>query len=156
MKNDWSYILYMLKHKLWVVLAGVRWTKAPLWALLVHDLSKLSKQEFVPYRDWFYAERSSKNRAAFQAAVSLHKRRNPHPWEFWSAPLADRVLGVATMPDISIREMVTDWHGAGRAIFGSWDVDAYGKEKDNMQLHPTSRSRAEESLIRFRTLSRSR
>lgn len=53
------------------------------------------------------------------------------------------------MPEAAIREMVADWAGAGRVITGKWEVvDWYRKNRDNIVLHPDTRSRVEELLAR--------
>jgi hypothetical protein len=58
-----AYLRYVVLHKLYVFLFGVRlmpalpsWKDrlALLWRLLIHDWSKLLPSEFVPYRDKFY------------------------------------------------------------------------------------------------------
>lgn len=47
-----------------------------------HDLSKLSKEEFVPYRDYFYpVADNDKSESGFGAAWEHHKTKNPHHHE---------------------------------------------------------------------------
>lgn len=53
MKKHWMYFKYLMKHKLFVFLAGLR-LKVPLWRLAVHDWSKFLPSEWIPYANYFY------------------------------------------------------------------------------------------------------
>lgn len=99
-----AYLRYLLRHKWYVFVAGRR-TGAPLWRLLVHDLSKLRPSEWGAYVEKFYGPSAEKRKelrrtdllvlgrsltasqeevdAAFDRAWLLHQRRNAHHWQFW-------------------------------------------------------------------------
>lgn len=47
------YLSYVLRHKWWVLVAGLR-TGAPLWRLLIHDWSKFLPAEWGGYVRAFY------------------------------------------------------------------------------------------------------
>jgi hypothetical protein len=50
------YASYVTRHKWFVFRAGLK-TRAPLWRLLIHDWSKLSRAEWTPYV-WSFWEQS--------------------------------------------------------------------------------------------------
>lgn len=52
-----QYAWLTLKHKWFVLRAGI-WTKAPIWLLLVHDLSKFGPWELRAYGEQFYGKQS--------------------------------------------------------------------------------------------------
>ncbi len=54
-----AYFSYVMRHKWWVLLAGLRLGASPL-LLLAHDKSKFSRREWTGYADYFFG------RARFQ------------------------------------------------------------------------------------------
>lgn len=138
MKPHLRYASYVVRHKWFVFVAGLK-TRAPIWRLLIHDWSKLSRAEWTPYVRSFYRPdipREAKQ-AAFDAAWLHHQHRNPHHWQHWLLQEDDGGLKTLEMPSALIREMVADWMGAGRAITGRWEVaEWYAKTRGTIQLHP--------------------
>lgn len=134
------YASYVARHKWFVFRAGLR-TGAPLWRLLIHDWSKLSRAEWMPYVASFYGgERTPAVRAAFDAAWLHHQHRNAHHWQHWLLREDSGKLKTLAMPQRFVREMVADWMGAGRAITGRWEVGAwYAKNRDTIQLAESTR-----------------
>jgi len=74
-----------------------------VWATInaevrMHDDSKLSKEEFTQYRNyWFPAEGEDKDKESFRAAWEHHKAHNEHHWQTWTekystSPYADAYL----------------------------------------------------------------
>ena len=53
MRAHLKYLSYVLRHKWFVLLAGLR-VGAPLWRLLVHDWTKFLPCEWGPYVEKFY------------------------------------------------------------------------------------------------------
>lgn len=68
----------------------------------MHDMSKFSPDEFIPYARYFYDNRSDINKGrdstgyykptdtrdkAFDFAWLLHQKRNRHHWQWWMTPL---------------------------------------------------------------------
>lgn len=53
MSKHWHYLKYIVRHKWFVLLAGLQ-TGAPLWRLLIHDWSKFLPSEWIPYATFFY------------------------------------------------------------------------------------------------------
>jgi hypothetical protein len=86
----------------------------------------------------------NKRRTAFDIAWLRHQHRNPHHWQHWVLREDSGATKVLQMPDHFVREMVADWMGAGRAITGKWEVEAwYEKNKHQILLHPVTRGRVE-------------
>lgn len=163
-----KYLRYLLRHKWYVLVAGLR-TGTPLWRLLVHDWSKFLPSEWGPYVDYFYgpepAVREERRRmdrlvlgytltrsgqevqAEFNRAWNLHQKRQPHHWQFWVLTQDDGESFPLPIPDHFVREMVADWAGAGRAITGRWEVCSwYAKNKNRMRLRTETRGQVEQIL----------
>jgi hypothetical protein len=143
MKKHFEYLRYLLRHKWFVLLAGLK-TGAPLWRLLIHDWSKFLPSEWFAYANWFYDPRRDTKvdefKAAFDQAWLAHQHRNPHHWQHWLLQKDDGTKKALPMPDHFVAEMVADWAGAGRAIAGSWDIGPwYRDSRDRMQLHMDTR-----------------
>ena len=122
----WKHIKMLIRHKWFVLIAGLRIGGIPIWRLLGHDLSKLLPCELGAYARWFHGGRS--NHTEFEHAWLHHQNHNPHHPEYWCertiCARAD-TLGSITqlrMPEAYIREMIADWLGASRAKTGSWDI----------------------------------
>jgi hypothetical protein len=112
------YFWYVAKHKWFVLLAGLR-IGAPLWLLLIHDLSKFLPSEFFPYARHFYNPDGSKKKpskdylsarsAAFEYARLKHKHRNPHHWEHWLRMGEHGVVDPLPHASISLRWSRIGW-----------------------------------------------
>lgn len=152
------YLWYVLKHKAYVLWAGLV-LGVPLWQLLIHDLSKFSRTEWSPYVNRFFGPNAYRPAAgstgyrhkpgddpAFDAAWEHHWRNNPHHWNYWN----DAMWGDAAplrMPERYAREMVSDWYGAGMAQ-GKPDIAAwYESSKAHIILHPYTRAQIEALLV---------
>lgn len=48
----WKYFKYIIRHKYYVFIAGLK-TKAPIHRLILHDWSKFLPNEFIPYARYF-------------------------------------------------------------------------------------------------------
>lgn len=147
MKRYVNYFKYVCKHKWFVLIAGIK-IRAPLWNLLIHDLSKFTFFEFIWYAKTFYAKDGSKKyteSVQFQQAWNRHQKRNKHHWEYWIILAKDDKKGYSTevvlpMPKNYILEMVADWMGAGRAITGKWDIkEWFAKNQTDIKLHHNTR-----------------
>lgn len=145
MKKHLSYLWYIVRHKWFVLVAGLK-IGAPLWLLLVHDLSKLLPSEWFAYANYFYG--GKKDQAAFDIAWLKHQHRNQHHWQAWCLIEDENWWPKPQpMPRKYILEMVADWMGAGRAITGRWAVvEWYEKNKDQILLHPNTRVEVERLL----------
>lgn len=160
-KADLQYLSYVLRHKWFVFQAGLK-TGAPLWRLIKHDWSKFKRDEWVPYREFFYGgEKTPARKQAFADAFRLHCKRNDHHWNCWVIDANNFSIGgrgwergknpfqvVRPMSDDAIKEMVADWMGAGRAITGNWDdiFSWYERTKSTQTMTASTRWRVEQIL----------
>lgn len=106
----WRSVRYtwaVLRHKWYVLRYG--FGEIPLKRLLVHDLSKFDREEFIPYRDRFYGPKTDKPSREFFAAVARHKKINDHHPEYWN---------FNGIPEVCLKEMCIDWFAATRAFDG--------------------------------------
>lgn len=164
MKQHWQYAKYLMRHKWFVFVAGLR-TKAPLWRLVIHDWSKFLPCEWVPYSDYFYGEKArlqkeewddsrywpaaQKYYVAFDRAWLHHQHANPHHWQHWILREDSGETKQLPIPEHFAREMVADWMGAGRAITGRWETrEWYEKNATKIQLQPDTRHFVEKLLMR--------
>lgn len=164
--QHWKYLNYLLRHKWFVFVAGLR-TKAPLWRLLIHDWSKFMPSEWIPYARFFYGKYPSWDEVKFQCpgyngptkesieetfdrAWLHHQHLNAHHWQHWVLRNDDGSTKPLCMPERFVREMVADWAGAGRAITGKWEVrEWYSKNSHKIVLHDFTRRRVLELLDEF-------
>lgn len=163
MKPHLKYLSYVIRHKWFVFVAGLR-IGAPIWRLIIHDWSKFLPSEWIPYVNSFYGgERTDSIRAAFDRAWLHHQKRNKHHWQYWillednpaqgkhllQSPdeARDFAVHALRMPTKYAYEMVADWMGAGRAITGKWEASEwYSKNRENIVLHPQTRELVETLL----------
>jgi len=160
-----KYLKYLLMHK-WYV--SKECYKEGLYKrALFHDISKFLPSEFIPYSNFFYNKSTKKGRddsgyykptdtgnAAFDFAWLLHQKRNQHHWQWWVLPEDDGGIKVLEMSKTSVKEMMCDWIGAGKAQgFHSPPNDRYhetriwySKNKSNMNLHQNTRNYIEDTL----------
>ena len=128
MRATLKYLKTVLTHKWYVFVACAR-CGYPI-AGLAHDNSKLSKEEFGPYRDYFAG--SGQNKSAFDKAWVHHKACNKHHPEGWfKHPMAFEYA----------IEMFCDWIGAGKVYSKEkWDcsepVRFFAKNNVDQKLHP--------------------
>jgi hypothetical protein len=127
-----KYVLLVLRHKWFVLVAGIRIGKIPIYRLLIHDLSKFSPIELKAYHGRYFS--SGWSQEEWDRAWLHHIHKNPHHWEHWV--LKERPI---PMPEQFVREMLADWLGAGREYAGSWEIQAWIDEKfHKMKFHPKS------------------
>jgi hypothetical protein len=159
MKAHYNYLKYVLRHK-WFVFWACLQTKAGIWLGIIHDLSKFSRAEWVPYVHQFFnydgskrdvrdktgAYDPAKQSMSFQMAWMNHQR-NKHHWQSFVSIGDGGTLTPMKMPIKYIREMVADWIGAGRAQNSKTTPQQwYEANKDKMVLHPESRQEIENIL----------
>lgn len=129
------YLDSLIGHIRYVRIAG-RKIGVPEDQLRIHDQSKFSVYEFMPYANKFFGGDDSE----FDAAWLHHKNNNKHHWNHWVLPDEDGGLSTVKMPDHYALEMVADWMGASKQYTGSWDMTEWLKEKAQfIKLHPPTR-----------------
>lgn len=107
---------------------------AKFWALdkmvKEHDFSKLSNEEFVPYRKYFYPTENEKKEEnplfsqreiEFDSAWENHKKNNDHHWENWTK---DKGMCL----ELCVVHNVLDWMAMGMK-FNDTARDFYEKQK---------------------------
>lgn len=152
MKRHIQYFKYVMRHKWYVLLAGLK-LGVPIWILILHDWDKFLPDEWFAYRRRFFGNGDYQeqiddalNDPRYQMAWHLHTKRNKHHWQWWLTPREDGTFRLLPMSDVYRREMLADWRGAGRAL-GFPDTAAwYTKNRDNMQLHDETRQWVENQL----------
>lgn len=138
---DLKYFWYLVKHKWFVYRAGRRMGCDHI-QLILHDLTKFSRDEWTPYVNRFFRGKDDKRN--FYRALMHHYENNPHHWNFWLDPITNKPND---MPTYFIREMIADWMGASRVKTGSYDICGwYKSNQTKMKLHPITRI-VVESLI---------
>jgi len=153
--KHWNYLKYVIRHKWFVFLAGVK-IGAPVWRLIIHDWSKFLPSEWFPYAEKFYGKKVDKNEpndfkywlargpvdAEFDQAWNLHQKRNKHHWQYWllTNDSSDPKHKPMQMPRKYMLEMVADWMGTGRAITGKWECGKwYDQNRGNIMLQEYTR-----------------
>jgi hypothetical protein len=144
MKRNFSYLLYIIKHKWFVLQAGLG-IGVPIIRLLIHDWSKFLPSEWTPYAHTFYDSDGNgqyEPHKDFDRAWNHHQKRNKHHWQYWVINRDDGTVKCIPMPEKYMREMISDWMGAGRTITGRWEViEWYDKNYDKIKLHPDTRKK---------------
>lgn len=153
-----KYVKYIARHKWYVFLSARK--LGITWLGIIHDWSKLTPGEWVPYTEYFYGEGSEERREAnknskpedtgdveFDAAWLHHIHWNKHHWQHYILSNDDGPVYCLPMPEKYLKEMLADWVGAGMAISGRKDAAPwYLKNKDKIKLHKDSRRLAEEIM----------
>ena len=115
-------------------------------ALLTHDYSKNSTEEYKAYDDYFYGNKSYNVVKAFNYAWLHHIHNNPHHWQYWVLQHDDEPEEILEMPDNYIVEMICDWWSFSWKSGNLYELfDWYEKHKD-MKLAPNTRKRVENIL----------
>ena len=150
MKRHLRYFSYVIRHKWFVFRAGIE-LNVPLWLLLIHDWTKFTPGEWLPYARTFRkpnGEGQYAPHAAFWQAWNSHEKRHKHHWQYWVLIKDSGELMPLPMPDCYRREMLADWIGAGRALGSPDTAGWYEKNKDKMLLFPDTRQWVEQQLRR--------
>jgi hypothetical protein len=139
-----SYLKYVVRHKFFVLCAGLPLGVSP-FRLLLHDWTKFLPREWFPYATFFNGPKLDKTGealkfGAFQKAWNHHQKKNDHHWQFWLLQMDDGgpVIPLA-MSEQAKREMLADWRGAGRALGMPDTRQWYLDHKDVIILHPRTR-----------------
>lgn len=137
-----KYALTTAKHKWFVLIAGFR-TKAKLYDLLIHDLSKFSPSELSYYGRQFFGDKGDPE--GFARCWLHHQNCNKHHIEYWvqRSNIKSEKLEPLEMPERYVREMIADWLGASRAYNGQWPKKDnwvwYSKNGSRLNVHPKTK-----------------
>ncbi|MEA4924078.1 MAG: DUF5662 family protein [Syntrophomonadaceae bacterium] len=153
------FLNYLIRHK-WHVLVECCRYGVP-WRGICHDISKFLPDEFVAYANYYHTHHvrpqpiinpAGSDNSVYYSAWLIHQKRNPHHWQWWILYGEDSSPIVIPMPDKYIKEMVADWHGAGKAQ-GQPDIMTwYEANKGKMLLHVSTRRKVEQ-LLQFNKIS---
>lgn len=103
-----------------------------------HDSSKLDKEEYEPYAEWFYGEHPDEGdaKAAFGLAWAHHQNHNEHHWQYWVLirDTDDPKYLSLDMSKEAIYEMLCDWHSFSAKDPESTAYQWYTDNKENMLL----------------------
>jgi hypothetical protein len=95
MKRYYNYFKYVLKHKLYLILAVKKFDLFNikrlnrlkfLWQIIMHDMSKFKFSELIPYAYTFYDKNGNSQYVEhyeFNNAWNAHQKRNKHHWQYW-------------------------------------------------------------------------
>lgn len=118
MLRHWRYLKHVLRHKWYVLVAGLA-LDVPLWRLLLHDWTKFTPGEWREYVRFFEQESAEHRRRhfvdpangdlAFLVAFNQHNKANDHHWEYWVQVLAGGNIVVHEMSETARLEMLADW-----------------------------------------------
>lgn len=96
-----------------------------------HDESKLSKEEFFAYRQYFYpTSEETKDRRAFEEAWEHHWKNNDHHWQNWTKEFGDEHSDAS---ELSLFHNIIDWMAMGYE-FGDTAQEYYESNKDKIHL----------------------
>ena len=171
-----AYLQSLQDHIMHVQAAGIR-LGVPFEILKIHDQSKFSRQEFMPYARYFFNDDGTPRKSAsydsfddvsgtdieieynFTLAWNHHLHLNDHHWQHWMFPdgyhkpmMVDAGTmtedGVVKMPGICVLEMIADWMGASKAYTDSWDMSEWLENNmPRITLHPTTAEFLRATLI---------
>jgi hypothetical protein len=167
-----KYLKYVLIHKYWVFVAGLH-LGVPLWQLITHDWSKFTPKEWFAYvnhfygnypkfdpedtckyvRQGYYGITTKETKEMFDVAWNYHQKTQPHHWQFWVliTDSDEPRTCVLPMPQKYVLEMVADWAGAGKAITGKWEFEAWFlKNKDVYLLEDSTLYRVQQAIQKLK------
>jgi len=148
-----KYFNYVIRHKIFVFLECCK-LGIPFLGI-IHDWSKFRLSEFIPYAKHFYGgSRTVQNEkekiegydksedtedSKFNKAWLYHIHRNKHHWQFYLLIQDEDKDIVLDIPIRYRKELLADWHGAGKAITGKNNTEEwYSKHKNKYQFHPNT------------------
>ena len=158
-----NYLKYVLRHK-WYVFWACREIGVSLFQSLLHDWTKFSPKEWSPYvRNFFNPDGSQRSVRDTSGAYDpnshsldfkyawLSHQRNKHHWQAWVSIGDEGNLQPMRMPEKYVREMISDWIGAGKAQRkDNSPFDWWEKNKEKMILHPETRTSINLILTKYR------
>lgn len=121
-----------------------------------HDSSKMDKEEYVAYDNYFYGNRSYDVVKAFDYAWLHHIHNNPHHWQYWllinddgDSPAVPEPLKI---PYEYVIEMICDWWSFSFTKGDLYEIFKwYDDHKSRIVLHPVTRKEVGEILKEIRS-----
>jgi hypothetical protein len=142
----WRYFLYVINHKLNVLIEC--WEEGLYIQGLLHDISKFTPNEFIPYAQKFYSNKKDEiTETKWKYAWLNHQHKNKHHWNYWIVNQEKREA--LPMPRKYLIEMWCDWRSFSRK-WGRRVKEADLTEKmiksEGVILHPKTRQELEELI----------
>lgn len=102
----------------------------------MHDSSKYSEEEYLPYCAYFYGEQTDFVKDEFNKAWLHHQHENPHHWQHWLLREDDGNFIAIEMPYQYIVEMICDWWSFSWSKGNLYEIfDWYEKNKEKQLLN---------------------
>lgn len=117
-----------------------------------HDLSKNSTEEYKPYDDYFYGNKSRRVVEAFKYAWLHHIHNNPHHWQYWVLQNDDEPEEILEMPEKYVYEMIADWWSFSWKSKNLYEIFVWYDDHKGMKLHPNTRKLVEDTLQKIREI----
>ena len=77
--------------------------------LIRHDDSKYTEEEFMPYANYFYGNKTEQVEIDFDYAWNHHQKCNPHHYQYWILIKDEDGVKCLDMPYDYVVEMILDW-----------------------------------------------
>lgn len=120
---------------------------------IFHDSSKYSKEEYEPYANYFYGNKSFKTVQEFNYAWLHHIHNNKHHWQYWVLNNDDPNEGekILDMPFDYILEMVCDWWSFSWKTGDLFEIfNWYDQHKDYIKLSDKTRNTVNDILNKIK------
>lgn len=114
-----------------------------------HDKSKWDPEEYQPYDNYFYGNKSYEVVREFNRAWLRHIHNNPHHWQHWILINDNPDEGeiILDMPDNYIIEMICDWWSFSWKTGDLYEIFKwYSERKQYIKLSDTTREKVENIL----------
>lgn len=109
--------------------------------------------EYAEYANYFYGEKTSEVKEAFDRAWLSHIHQSPHHWQHWLLHNDDPKIGlrVLDMPYVFILEMIFDWWSFSWKTQNLSEIfDWYDKNKEGIVLSEKTRKHVETILEKLK------
>ena len=153
-----NYTQYIIDHKANVLKAYLWLKEHEITNLSIeeqinaHDLSKYTEEEYDPYDNYFYGNKTEKVKREFDYAWLHHIHQNPHHWQYWVLINDEDGTKALEMPENYVIEMVSDWWAFSHKSGNLYEIfDWYKKNKKRQILHENTRKLVEEILDKIKT-----
>ena len=119
--------------------------------IYMHDQSKYSDEEYVPYAEYFYGKSKSKKvESDFNYAWLHHIHYNPHHWQYWVLKHDDEPEEALEMPEEYVIEMICDWWSFSHKTGNLSEIFGWYEKHKGMTLHENTRKLVEKILDKIK------
>ena len=117
-----------------------------------HDESKYEDEEYYPYCEYFYGDKTDEVKEEFDKAWLHHQHNNPHHWQHWLLREDDGDLKPIEMEEIYVFEMISDWWAFSWYKEDLYEIfNWYKDNKSKMQLHENTKKLVEDILDKLKS-----